>query len=211
MSFNLIFHWILWHYFSPVWPSNHLSPDYIFCRSLSLKPDFSIWACTKTNRCPILSTRYSLMCNVYTGYYGRSETEHGLCACTVDNPLAKARRLSLRTGAQTMLYLSHVISQVRISVEVTGPGRRILSRVNDHVFMTKASHEVTQDCTALMLAHASRRPFPPHSSLSIAWGALPHVYTVELRWLEHRWLVYHDCFELVLEPLGKNLIAADWG
>ena len=46
------------------------------------------------------------MCKVYTGYCGTSEIEHGLCACTVDNPLAKARGLSLRTGAQTMLYLS---------------------------------------------------------------------------------------------------------
>ena len=41
-----------------------------------------------------------------TGYHGTSEIEHGLCACTVDNPLARARGLSLRTGAQTMLYLS---------------------------------------------------------------------------------------------------------
>ena len=49
------------------------------------------------------------MCMVYTGYCGTSEIEHGLCACTVDNPLAKARGLSLRTGAQTMLYLSFVI------------------------------------------------------------------------------------------------------
>ena len=48
------------------------------------------------------------MCKVYTGYCGTSEIEHGLCACTVDNPLAKARGLSLRTGAQTMLYLSLV-------------------------------------------------------------------------------------------------------
>ena len=48
------------------------------------------------------------MCKVYTGYCGTSEIEHGLCACTVDNPLAKARGLSLRTGAQTMLYLSHI-------------------------------------------------------------------------------------------------------
>ena len=48
------------------------------------------------------------MCKVYTGYCGTSETEHGLCACTVDNPLAKARGLSLRRGAQTMLYLSFV-------------------------------------------------------------------------------------------------------
>ena len=45
------------------------------------------------------------MSKVYTGYCGTSEIEHGLCACTVDNPLAKARGLSLRTGAQTMLYL----------------------------------------------------------------------------------------------------------
>ena len=42
------------------------------------------------------------MCKVYTGYCGTSEIEHGLCACTVDNPLG----LSFRTGAQTMLYLS---------------------------------------------------------------------------------------------------------
>ena len=48
------------------------------------------------------------MCKVYTGYHGTSVIEHGLCACTVDNPLAKARGLSLRTGAQTMLYLSHI-------------------------------------------------------------------------------------------------------
>ena len=46
------------------------------------------------------------MCKVYIGYCGTSEIEHGFCACTVDNPLAKARGLSLRTGAQTMLYLS---------------------------------------------------------------------------------------------------------
>ena len=46
------------------------------------------------------------MCKVYTGDCGTSEIEHGLCACTVDNPLAKARGLSLRTGAQTMFYLS---------------------------------------------------------------------------------------------------------
>ena len=55
---------------------------------------------------PNFSTRYSVMCKVYTGYCGTSEIKHGLCACTVDNPLAKARGLSLRTGAQTMLYLS---------------------------------------------------------------------------------------------------------
>ena len=35
--------------------------------------------------------------------------------------------------------------------------------------------------------------------------------TVELQWLEHRWLVYHGCFELAFECLGKNPIAADLG
>ena len=53
------------------------------------------------------------MCKVYTGYCGTSEIEDGFCACTVDNPLAKARGLSLRTGAQTMLYLSLVHAFVR--------------------------------------------------------------------------------------------------
>ena len=61
--------------------------------------------CTTFHRYPIFSMRYSVMCKVYTGYCGTSEIEHGLCACMVDNPLAKARGLSLRTGAQPMLYL----------------------------------------------------------------------------------------------------------
>ena len=65
-----------------------------------------LYICTTIHRYPIFSTRYSVRCNVYTDYCGTSEIEHGLCACTVDNPLAKARGLSLRTGAQTMLYLS---------------------------------------------------------------------------------------------------------
>ena len=54
----------------------------------------------------IFSTRYSVMSKVYIGHHDISETEPGLCACTVDNPLAKAWGLSLRTGAQTMFYLS---------------------------------------------------------------------------------------------------------
>ena len=57
------------------------------------------------------------MCKVYTGYHGTSEIEHGLCACTVDNPLGKARGLSLRTGAQTMFYHQHsvnIINEINI-------------------------------------------------------------------------------------------------
>ena len=67
---------------------------------------WSLTCCSAIHRYPIFSARYSVMCKVYTGYCGTSEIEHGLCACTVDNPLAKARGLSLRTSAQTMLYLS---------------------------------------------------------------------------------------------------------
>ena len=50
-----------------------------------------------------------------TGYHGTSEIEHGMCACTVDNPLARARGLSLRSGAQTMLCLS-LASTVRCNI-----------------------------------------------------------------------------------------------
>ena len=75
------------------------------------------------HRYPIFSTKYSVMCKVYTGYDGTSEIEHGLCACTVDNPLAKARGLSLRTGAQTMLYLSlRVILKLEFCLQAFGEG-----------------------------------------------------------------------------------------
>ena len=58
------------------------------------------------------------MCKVYTGYCGISEIEHGLCACTVDNLIAKARGLSLRTDAQTMLYLSLIVYNQRNEMTV---------------------------------------------------------------------------------------------
>ena len=63
--------------------------------------------CERLNRvcAPVRSIIPSLFM-VYTGYRGTSEIEHGLCACAVDNPLAKARGLSFRTGAQTMFYLT---------------------------------------------------------------------------------------------------------
>ena len=79
---------------------------------LTLSGKQIIMLCTTIHRYPIFSTRYSVMCKVYTGYCGTSEIEHGLCDCTFDNPLAKARGLSLRTGAQTMLYLSHILKTV---------------------------------------------------------------------------------------------------
>ena len=57
------------------------------------------------------------MCKVYTGYCSTSEIEYGLFACTVDNPLAKARGLSFRTGAQTMLYLSLILYSLQCKIE----------------------------------------------------------------------------------------------
>ena len=35
------------------------------------------------------------------------------------------------------------------------------------------------------------------------------ISTVELQCLKHRWLVYHGYFELVIDSLTKNPIAAD--
>ena len=77
---------------------------------LTSRAHWNIGMCTTINRCPIFSTRYSEMCKVYTCYHGTSEIEHGLFAFSVDNPLAKARGLSLRTGSQAILYLSHTSS-----------------------------------------------------------------------------------------------------
>ena len=51
-----------------------------------------------------------MTCKVYTGYHDTSEIEHELYAFTVDNPRAKTRGLSVRAGAQTMLYLSPNLS-----------------------------------------------------------------------------------------------------
>ena len=74
------------------------------------------------------------MCKVYTGYCGTSEIEHGLCACTVDNPLAKARGLSLRTGAQPMLYLPLLISSL------SGSTRKTSDWLGNIVVTVDASH-----------------------------------------------------------------------
>ena len=49
------------------------------------------------------------MCKVYTGYCGTSEIEHGLCACTVDNPRAKAWGIiSPYRRTYHALYISHM-------------------------------------------------------------------------------------------------------
>ena len=85
--------------------------DFCLCPKLVIITTLKVF-CTTFHRYPIFSTRYSVMCKVYTGYCGTSEIEHGLCACTVDYPLAKARGLSLRTGAQTMLYIPLVLTLV---------------------------------------------------------------------------------------------------
>ena len=65
------------------------------------------------------------MCKVYTGNCGTSEIEDGLCAFTVDNSLAKARGLSLRTGVQTMLYLLLTVQIYLKSLILSGQKREI--------------------------------------------------------------------------------------
>ena len=65
-----------------------------------------LYICTTIHRYPIFSTKYSVLCKVYTGYHGISETEHGLCAYTVNNPLAKARGF-LSVQAHETCSISH--------------------------------------------------------------------------------------------------------
>ena len=80
------------------------------------------------------------MCKVYTGYCGTSEIEHGLCACTVDNPLAKARGLSLRTGAQPMLYLP----LGNINNEITDSGT-LAERLRNYAKSRKSDTDTRSD------------------------------------------------------------------
>ena len=68
------------------------------------------------------------MCKVYTGYNGTSEIEHGLCACTVDNPLAKVRGLSLRTGARS---ISHMFTPVYAYTDVLILGIVLIAQTID--------------------------------------------------------------------------------
>ena len=75
---------------------NGLSKTFVWFKSLSW---LGMVFCTTIHRYSIVSKRYSVVCKVYTGSHGTSKIEHGLCACTVDNPLAKALGLSLRTSA----------------------------------------------------------------------------------------------------------------
>ena len=71
------------------------------------------------NRYPVLSTRYSVMCKNYIGYYDTSEIEHGLCACTVDNPRAKSNPRALARGlsivqAHKPCSVSHLFSDITV-------------------------------------------------------------------------------------------------
>ena len=88
-------------FFLATWPLTSISFGIrlicciIFSSSkLKLFNSFTCLHFTTIHRSPNFRTRYSVMCKVYTGYCGTSKIEHGLCACTVDNPLAKARGLS---------------------------------------------------------------------------------------------------------------------
>ena len=49
------------------------------------------------------STKYFILSKVYIDEGGIKHLYHGLSACTEDNPLAKARGLSPRTGGQTIV------------------------------------------------------------------------------------------------------------
>ena len=77
---------------------------------------------------------------VYTGYHDSREIQHGASACTVDNPLAKVRGLSLRTGGQTMLSLSYsyktkCTNRIKKSPDVIAHLSQLISYVgNEHIY-----------------------------------------------------------------------------
>ena len=114
--------------------------------------------------------RYSIMCKVYNGFHGTSEIEHGLCACTVDNPLTKARGLSLRTGTQTMLYLS--------LVQPTDPLKLSLHTCNNSCTMTALATHVynlrfLRNSVNIVICRSPNINEIPDSSMTIDNGDLP--------------------------------------
>ena len=84
------------------------------------------------------------MCKVYTGYCGTSEIEHSLCACTVDNPLAKARGLSLRTNAQTMLHLSLKQTRATLAGDINSLHLLVINLVSGHVHISDCEITLAQ-------------------------------------------------------------------
>ena len=84
------------------------------------------------------------MCKVYTGYCGTSEIEHSLCACTVDNPRAKARGLSLRTDAQTMLYLSLKQTRATLAGDINSLNFIVINLVSGHVLVSDCEITLAQ-------------------------------------------------------------------
>ena len=59
---------------------------------------------TKPTNQPMLYIKYLAIHKVQMHAGARRKLLYGLCICTSDNPLAKARGLSSRTDAQTMQY-----------------------------------------------------------------------------------------------------------
>ena len=51
------------------------------------------------------------MCKVYTSYCGTSEIEHGLCACTADNPRALKLWDYLSVQAHKPCSISHILKK----------------------------------------------------------------------------------------------------
>ena len=56
---------------------------------------------------------------VNMSYHGTSEIDHGLCACMVNNPLTKAQRFSLRTGAKNHALSLTCFNHVPILMDLT--------------------------------------------------------------------------------------------
>ena len=115
------------------------------------------------------------MCKVYTGYYGTSEIEHGLCACTVDSPLATARGLSLRTGAQTILYLSFLTVAV---ICVNSISDQFNTPILDHNISTESNNYCLPHVLPIKVFNkdgSSKARFHVELSARLAFGT-PKIY-----------------------------------
>ena len=72
------------------------------------------------------------MCKIYTGYHDTSEIEYALCACTADNPLVKARGLSLRISAHAC-SISHLFLHGKLYLDLISYHKKgDLFRVNGY-------------------------------------------------------------------------------
>ena len=107
-----------------------------------------------------------------------------------------------------MIQIVNVKIEIRFHIRETActPGRNIQHYAQKEY---ETSHSKR---TLYVIYPIKEKSNKPAHTRSLVWHQqyLTRIRsTVELQWLDHRWLVYRGYFELVLVSLGKNPIAAD--